>query len=59
MSNRDKKFTPAKMRRRAAEIQKNIARYLTAMDTADRAEPEAVELKKRRLQEQIAVLIKS
>ncbi len=56
VNNRDKNFTPAKMQRRMAQIEESIARYLTAMDTADRAEPEAAELKKGRLQEKIASL---
>jgi transposase len=36
VNNRDKNFTPAKMRRRMAQIEESIARYLVAMDTADR-----------------------
>src|SRR6202030_2157501 len=56
VNNRDKNFTPAKMQRRMAQIEASIARYLAAMDTADRAEPEVAELKKGRLQEKIAAL---
>jgi transposase len=56
VNNRDKNFTPAKMQRRLAQIEASIARYLAAMDTADRAEPEVAELKKGRLQEKIAAL---
>ncbi len=56
VNNRDKNFTPAKMQRRMAQIEESIARYLTEMDTADRAEPEVAELKKGRLQEKIAAL---
>ena len=56
VNNRDKNFTPAKMQRRMAQIEESIARYLTDMDTADRAEPEVAELKKGRLQEKIAAL---
>ena len=56
VNNRDKNFTPAKMQRRMVQIEESIARYLAAMDTADRAEPEAAELKKGRLQEKIAAL---
>ena len=55
-NNRDKNFTNAKMQRRMAQIEESIERYLTAMDTADRAEPETAELKKGRLQEKIAAL---
>src|SRR3989441_11715242 len=54
VNNRDKNFTPAKMQRRMAQIEESIARYLVAMDTADRAEPETAELKKGRLQDKIA-----
>src|SRR3954469_4731130 len=46
VNNRDKNFTTAKMQRRMAQIEESIARSLAAMDTADRAEPEAAELKK-------------
>src|SRR5213080_1151084 len=56
VNNRDKNFTPAKMQRRMAQIEESIARYLAAMDTADRAEPEAAELKKGHLREKIAAL---
>src|SRR5271169_3756621 len=56
VNNRDKNFTPAKMQRRMAQIEESIARYLVAMDTADRAEPEAAELKKGHLREKIAAL---
>src|SRR5450631_2765626 len=48
--------TLTKMQRRMAQIEESIARYLTDMDTADRAEPEVAELKKGRLQEKIAAL---
>ncbi len=56
VNNRDKNFTAAKMQRRMAEIEESIARYLVALDTADRAEPEIAELKKGHLQEKIAAL---
>src|SRR5213080_2117877 len=56
VNNRNKNFTAAKMQRRMAQIEESIARYLAAMDTADRAEPEAAELKKGRLREKIAAL---
>ena len=47
VNNRDKNFTSAKMQRRITQLEENIARYLVAMDTADRAEPEVAELKTR------------
>src|SRR5438067_10836669 len=56
VNNRDKNFTSAKMQRRMAQIEESIARYLAAMDTADRAEPEAAALKKDHLREKIAAL---
>jgi transposase len=56
VNNRDKNFTAAKMQRRMAAINESIERYLTSMDTADRAEPEVAALKKGRLQEKIDVL---
>src|SRR6202521_4979915 len=56
VNNRDKNFTPAKMQRRMAQIEQSIARYLAAMDTADRAEPEVAELKKDHLRDKIAAL---
>ena len=56
VNNRDKNFTSAKMQRRMAQVEESIERYLVAMDTADRAEPEIAELKKERLQDKIAAL---
>ena len=56
VNNRDKNFTRAKMKRRMAQIEESIERYLSAMDTADRAEPEVAALKKGRLQDKIAAL---
>ena len=56
VNNRDKNFTSAKMQRRMAAINESIERYLTSMDTADRAEPEVAALKKGRLQDKIDAL---
>jgi transposase len=56
LNNRDKNFTSAKMQRRMAAINESIERYLTSMDTADRAEPEVAALKKGRLQDKIDAL---
>ena len=56
VNNRDKNFTSGKMKRRMASINESIERYLRAMDTADRAEPEVAALKKERLQEKIEAL---
>ena len=56
VNNRDKNFTSAKMQRRMAMIEESISGYLTALDSADRAEPEIAELKKGHLKEKIAGL---
>jgi transposase len=56
VNHRDKNFTAAKLQRRLAQIDESIARYLVAMDTADRAEPEVAALKKGQLQDKIAAL---
>jgi len=56
VNNRDKNFTSAKMKRRMAAIDESIERYLSSMDTADRAEPEVAGLKKGRLQDKIEAL---
>jgi transposase len=56
VNNRDRNFTRAKMQRRMAQIEENIARYLADMDTADRAEPAIAEVKTARLRDKIAAL---
>lgn len=57
VNNRDRNFTRAKMERRMAQIEESVARYLHALDSADRQEPsEAHETKTARLKEKIAKL---
>jgi transposase len=57
VNNRDRNFTRAKMERRMAQIEESVARYLHALDSADRQEPsEAHETKTTRLKEKIAKL---
>src|SRR6266487_942060 len=56
VNNRDRNFTRAKMQRRMAQIEENIARYLADMDTADRAEPAIAAVKTSRLRDKIAAL---
>jgi len=57
VNNRDRNFTAAKMRRRMAQIETSVARYLDQLDTADRQEPsEALAMKVTRLNEKIAKL---
>ena len=56
VNNRDKNYTPAKLRSRLEQIEANIARYLSAMDAADRQEGEVAQAKSARLKEKIAML---
>jgi len=42
-NNRDKNFTPAKIKRRVEEIEKSIDRYLSRLDRVDKEEPRAKE----------------
>jgi len=53
VNNRDKNFTKAKMKRRLAEVEASITRYLSELDAADDAAP--VE-ESRSLKEKIAAL---
>lgn len=57
-NNRDRNFTKDKMQRRMQEIETSINQYLTALDTADRQEPEVAQLRTVRLQDKIAALKK-
>ena len=57
VNNRDRNFTAAKMRRRMAQIEESVARYLGQLDSADRQEPsEALTMRTTRLKEKIAKL---
>ena len=57
VNNRDKNFTRAKMKRRMAQIEESVARYLQQLDSADRQEPsEALKTKTSRLKEKIEKL---
>lgn len=56
VNNRDRNFTSAKLQRRMEEIAASIDRYLTALDTADRQEPERRQSTTTRLHENIAAL---
>jgi transposase len=54
-NNRDKNFTPAKMKRRLEEIERSIGRYFSRLDQVDREEPTA-DVQSGKLQEKIASL---
>jgi transposase len=56
VNNRDKNYTPAKLKRRIEQVEASIARYLSAMDAADRQEGEVAQAKSVRLKEKIAAL---
>jgi transposase len=58
VNSRDKNFTPAKLRARIAQVEESGARYMAAMDTADRQEGTAANAKSVRLAEKIEVLHK-
>ena len=56
VNNRDKNFTPAKVKRRMADIEASIERYLSKLDAADRNEPALPAAKIAHLQERIVKL---
>ena len=57
VNSRDRNFTRAKMKRRLAQIEESVDRYLHQLDSADRQEPSlALETKTARLEEKIATL---
>src|SRR6266705_4807541 len=56
VNNRDTNFTSGKVRARMEQIEQSIDRYLAAMDTADRAEPDVAEAKTSQLKDKIAKL---
>lgn len=56
VNNRDRNFTVNKIERRREQIEASIERYLAAIDTADRQEPDIAEAKTTRLREKIAEL---
>jgi transposase len=53
---RDKNFTPAKLKARMDQVEASIARYLAALETADRQEGELAQAKSERLAEKLAKL---
>jgi transposase len=53
---RDKNFTKAKLRTRMEQVDASIARYLSALETADRQDGEVAQAKSVRLKDKIAAL---
>jgi transposase len=56
VNSSDRNFTDAKLKRRMAEIEANIGRYLAELDTADRQEPATAKSKSARLNDKIAAM---
>src|ERR1035437_4184854 len=56
VNDRDRNFTSAKLQRRMEEIESSITRYLAALDTADRQEPEVAKARTERLEDKITAL---
>jgi transposase len=56
VNSRDRNFTRAKMKRRLAEVDASIDRYLEQLAAADQAEP--AEDKSQRLEDKIAAMRK-
>src|SRR5579863_3196795 len=53
VNNRDKNFTVAKVARRIEQVEASIARYLAALDHADRRQDDVSEAKTTRIREKI------
>src|SRR3984885_10569191 len=53
---RDKNFTKTKLRKRMAQVDASIERYLSALETADRQEGDVAQAKSVRLKDKIASL---
>ena len=56
VNNRDRNFTPHKLEQRMKQIQESIDRYLEALDTADRTQPDDLPAKTARLQDKLGKL---
>jgi transposase len=56
VNSRERNYTQGKIAVRERELEENIQRYLDALETADRAQPEHLQLTADRLQDKIAKL---
>ena len=54
VNSQDKNLTKGKLRARLEQVEANIAKYLAALDTADRQEPDVAAARIPRLQEKIS-----
>lgn len=55
-NTRDRNFTPGAIRRRMEPVEAGIARYLAALDTADRQEDEVAQIRTTRIAERLDAL---
>jgi transposase len=55
-NTRDRNFTPGAIRRRIEQVEAGIARYLAALDTADRQEDEVAQIRTTRIAERLDAL---
>jgi hypothetical protein len=53
VNNRERNYTPGKIERRERELEESIQRYLDALETADRTQPEEMQAKTGRLHSKI------
>lgn len=58
VNTRDKNFTPGAVRRRMEQVEASIAKYLQALDTADRQEGEEAQFRSDRINQRLAALRK-
>lgn len=58
VNNRDRNFTPHKLAKRMEQVEESIARYMAALDTADRTQPLDLQAKTTRLQDKLVKLRK-
>ncbi|SFU26743.1 IS1182 family transposase [Paraburkholderia aspalathi] len=56
VNNRDRNFTSGKVQARLQQIDESIARYLSAMETADRTQSDVTEAKTSRISDKISKL---
>jgi len=57
VNNRDQNFTKAKVERRRKQLEANVSRYLSQLDTADfQEQTEAITLKRIRLKDKLKKL---
>ena len=56
VNNRDKNYTVTKVKKRMEQVDASIARYLAALDRADRDKSDVAQVKSVRLKEKIAGL---